>query len=95
MKLFFSYDPEKRERTLNERGLDFAHAGELFARHHFTAEDLRKNYGERRFISVGKLDQRMVIVVWTPIGDYERRIISMRKANEREKTRYSYYLDGS
>lgn len=92
MQLILSYDPEKLERTLVERGLDFARVGEI-AWHHFTAEDLRRDYPERRFISVGKLDQRMVVVVWTPRGGVGRRIISMRKANERE--RYSFYLDGS
>jgi uncharacterized DUF497 family protein len=95
MQLLLSYDPEKRERTLIERRLDFARVGELFAGHHFTAEDLRREYAERRFISVGKLDRRMVVVVWTPRSETERRIISMRKANEREQARYSYYLDGS
>jgi len=95
MQLIFSYDPEKRERTLVERGLDFARVGEIFARHHFTAEDLRRDYPERRFISVGKLDRRMVVVVWTPKGGVERRIIRGRKANEREQARYSFYLDGS
>ena len=95
MQIFLSYDLEKRERTLIERGLDFARVGELFAGHHFTLEDLRRDYPERRFISVGKLDRRMVIVVWTPRNETERRIISMRKANEREQARYGYYLDGS
>jgi uncharacterized DUF497 family protein len=93
MRFLISYDPEKRERTLIERGLDFRRVGELFRGQHFTAEDLRKDYEEPRFISVGKLDHRMVVVVWTPRGEVERRIISMRKANEREQARYSYYLD--
>jgi uncharacterized DUF497 family protein len=30
---------------------------------------------------------RMVVMVWTPRGE-ARRIISMRKANEREQTQY-------
>jgi uncharacterized DUF497 family protein len=57
-----------------------------------TAEDLRFAYGERRFITVGLLDERMVLVVWTPRGE-ARRIISMRNANEREQTRYAHALD--
>jgi uncharacterized DUF497 family protein len=95
MPIVLSYDSEKRERTLIERGLDFARVGELFATHHFTAEDLRRDYAERRFISIGRIDRRMVVVVWTPKSDVERRIISMRKANEREQARYGHYLDGS
>jgi hypothetical protein len=48
-------------------------------------------YPEERFITVGLLSGRMVIVVWTPTED-GRRIISMRKANAREETRYSHRL---
>jgi len=86
------FDPQKRNRTLAERGLDFARADEVFAGRHFTAEDIREDYSEPRHITVGKLDGRMVILVWTPRGEI-RRIISMRKANEREQARYANRLD--
>ena len=86
------FDTAKREKTLAERGLDFARAAEVFNGHQFTLQDVRKNYSEPRFITVGTLDGRMVIVVWTPRGEV-RRIISMRKANEREQTQYRYRLD--
>jgi uncharacterized DUF497 family protein len=71
---------------------DFARAAEVFAGRHFTAEDLRRNYDECRYITVGKLDSRIVVIVWTPRGE-ARRIISMRKANEREQARYAHRLD--
>ena len=86
------FDPQKRNRTLAERGLDFARADEMFAGRHFTAEDVREDYSEPRRITVGKLDGRMVVLVWTPRGEI-RRIISMRKANEREQARYANRLD--
>nr|VFK12379.1 MAG: hypothetical protein BECKLPF1236B_GA0070989_103413 [Candidatus Kentron sp. LPFa] len=85
------FDPAKRDRTWEERGLDFARCGEVFAGRHFTAEDTRRVYDEKRYITVGKLGERIVIVVWTP-RDSAHRIISMRKANEREQTRYIYRL---
>lgn len=93
MSFLISYDPAKRERTLQERGLDFKRAVELFAGHHHTAEDVRRDYAEQRWITVCKLDGRMIVIVWSPRGASERRIISMRKANEREKERYGYFLD--
>ena len=86
------FDPDKRNKTLIERGLDFAHANEVFAGRHLTAEDTRESYGELRYITVGKLNDRMVVMVWTPRGN-SRRIISMRKANERERKRYSDRMD--
>jgi uncharacterized DUF497 family protein len=81
------FDPEKRQQTLSGRGLDFCRAGEVFAGRHYTADDLRQDYGEPRKITAGLLDGRMVVMVWTPRGE-SRRIISMRKANEREIERY-------
>lgn len=85
------FDPDKRGQALTERGLDFARANEVFAGHHFTALDTRENYGEARYITVGALDARMVVMVWTPRGE-ARRIISMRKANEREQARYAHKI---
>lgn len=90
--MVIEFDPEKRDRALAERGLDFACAGEIFAGHHFTAPDLREAHGEARFITVGLLDGRMVVMVWTPRGE-ARRIISLRKANDREQARYGERLD--
>jgi uncharacterized DUF497 family protein len=71
-----TYDPVKRAKTLMERGLEFA----------------RQDYDEPRFITVGKLDGGMVVVVWTQRGD-ETRVISMRKANEREQAKYGHRVD--
>ena len=65
-----------------------ARAGEVFAGSTLTVEDDRQNYGEDRFITIGFLDGRMVILVWTPRSG-TRRIISMRKANEREQALYT------
>lgn len=64
-----------------------ARADEVFAGATLTVEDDRQDYGEARFITIGFLDSRMVILVWTPRDD-AYRIISMRKANEREQAIY-------
>ena len=86
------FDPGKRDKTLAERGLDFARADEVFAGRHFTAEDAREDYSEPRYITVGKLDDRMVVMVWTPRGE-ARRIISLRKTNDREQARQAHRVD--
>jgi uncharacterized DUF497 family protein len=87
-----SYDQSKRDKTLLERGLDFANIIKVFDGKHFTLEDERVDYGETRLITVGYLDSRMVVCVWTPRDD-GIRVISMRKANEREQAKYEQYLD--
>ena len=53
-----------------------------------TVVDDRKAYGEVRSIKIGFLDARIVVVVWTPRG-HARRVISLRKADEREFALYS------
>ena len=87
------YDPAKRQKTLEERGLDFEDAPMVFAGRHFTREDDRKDYGEERLITVGFLQDRMVVMVWTPRQGNTRHIIRMRKANEREQNYYAQHLD--
>ena len=86
------FDSAKRDKTLAERGLDFARAGEIFDGLHLTGQDTRQEYTEDRFITVGHLEGRLVVLVWTPRGD-QRRIISMRKANDREKALYDRYVE--
>jgi len=90
--MLIEFDSAKREQTLNDRGLDFADAPKIFSGKHFSLVDDRADYGEQRFISVGKLADRIVVLIWTPRGEV-RRIISMRYANEREKIRYAQHLD--
>lgn len=86
-----SYDPAKRDATLLERGLDFANAGALFEGRYFTRRDDRFDYGEERFISIGRLAGEIVVVVWT-WRDKARHIISMRKTHAREQKRYIQHL---
>ena len=64
-----------------------ARADEVFAGATLTVEDDRQDYGEDRFITIGFLDATMVVLVWTPRNG-AHRIISMGKANERERTLY-------
>jgi len=85
------FDQEKRDKTWQERGLEFARAAEIFAGPMLTDQDRRYDYGESRFITLGLLDTRFVVLVWTPRGN-ARRIISMRYANDREKSKYAKFL---
>jgi len=84
-------DPAKRQRTLQERGLDMRRAKEIFAGYHFTRVDDRFDYGEPRFTTVGWLDSRLVVFVWTPRGA-ARRIVSMRHCHEREAKTLRQFL---
>ena len=82
------FDPAKRASTLSARGLDMLRANEVLTGSTLTVRDERRNYGEDRFITIGFLDGEMVVVVWTR-RRRAYRIISMRKANERERKIYA------
>lgn len=85
------FDPAKRERTLAERGLDFADADIVFDGVTLEVEDTRRDYGEERIICYGLLAGRMVVIGYTPRGA-DRHIFSMRKANDREQNRIAPFL---
>ncbi|KLU21076.1 hypothetical protein EOS_38070 [Caballeronia mineralivorans PML1(12)] len=87
-----TFDPAKRSRTFDERGLAFEDAALVFEGRTLDMVDDRFDYPEERIITVGHLADRMVIVVWTQRGE-ARHVISMRKANEREKKRFAQRLD--
>ena len=86
-----TFDPAKRVRTLDERGLDFEDAELVFAGTTIEIEDTRRNYGERRIICYGLLAGR-IVVGYTPRGS-ARHVFSMRKANDREKARLAPHLE--
>lgn len=90
--MIITFDAAKRDATLKERGLDFADAATVFAGRTFSAEDTRHDYGEVRINTVGELAGRLVIVCWTPRGD-SRRVILMRKCNDRETALYRQRLE--
>ncbi len=90
--MHITFDPPKRVATLADRGLDFKDAAEVFLGDTLDFPDDRRDYGELRMITVGHLRGRMVVIVWTPRGN-ARHVISMRKANAREKARFGKRLE--
>ncbi len=54
--------------------------------------DDRIDYGEDRWIGIGMLDERIVVVVFTEPDLETTRIISLRKALSQERKRYEQYL---
>ena len=64
-----------------------ADAGELFEDFHLTRRDDKHSDEEERWISVGQLNDDVVILVWTPRGE-DRRIVTMWKVNDRERNAY-------
>ena len=93
----FSWDPEKSQANLRERGFDFAFATLIFDGPTLEWEDSRKDYGERRLVAIGLAQGLELTVCYTdrpqPGQDLERRIISARRSNHRERKAYKKALD--
>jgi uncharacterized DUF497 family protein len=84
----FEWDDEKSERCFVQRGFDFAYAARaFFDPNRVLSADTRNSYGEDRYQIMGKIDQRLFVVVYTPRPS-ATRIISARKANQREVKHY-------
>ena len=80
----FTWHEPKRLMSLEKRGLDFADAEFVFDGPTFTFEDDRQDYGERRWVSMGLLRDKVVVIVHTETED-EIRIISLREAEKDEQ----------
>jgi uncharacterized DUF497 family protein len=88
----FTWDSEKSEHNLTERGFDFVFASSIFSGPTLERIDTRQDYGEVRRIATGIAEGIQITVVYTDraeAGDVVRRIISARLSNRRERQAYS------
>lgn len=83
----FQWDDRKRISNLHKHGIDFRDAATMFVDDTVLMEDDRFEYGETRFVSLGLLRGRVIVVVYTEHGDVTR-IISARKATKYEQDIY-------
>ena len=85
----FNWDARKSSRNLRERGFDFEFATQIFDGSTLEQVDSRRDYGERRVIALGKPQDIALTVVYTDRaeagGGIDRRIISARKSDRRER----------
>ncbi len=92
----FGWDPAKSEANLRERGFDFLFATLIFDGPTLEVEDTRRDYGERRVVAIGLADGLHLTVVYTDRrrskGRVERRIISARRSNRRERRAFDAAL---
>ena len=78
---------KKETENIHKHGIDFATASRLWDEPVLEREDERRDYGETRILAFGKVDGRLIAVLYTRRGA-NRRIISARKANRREQRRF-------
>ena len=82
------FDPVKDSGNIQKHGVSLADATLIEWDTAVTWPDVRHDYQEPRMIGLGYIKDRLFCVVFVDHAD-ERRIISLRKANQREVKRYA------
>lgn len=88
-----TFDPEKNARNIAERGLSFEMVEHLEWHTAVVKQDTRNDYGEVRLQIAALMDSRLYVAVVTPRGE-DLRVISLRKANQREVAAYERQKEG-
>lgn len=83
----YVWDAPKRAANLAVHKIDFTAAYRFDWNTARVDPDTRRDYGEPRFVALGRIGPRLHVLVFTPRGGFVR-IISLRKANAREVRRY-------
>ena len=89
----FEWDETKRRSVLVERGVDICEAALIFEGPVLIKADLRRDYGEPRFLALGMVDDDCYVVVYTPRGPVMRLITAWR-GGEDERIQYQKGLAG-
>ena len=85
--MVFEWDETRREANLVKHGVDFRRMAQLFDGPTVKVGDDRQDYGETRIHCLGEIEGRVFAVAYAWRGA-NRRIISARKANARERKTY-------
>jgi uncharacterized DUF497 family protein len=89
----YEWDEAKRQDNLRKHVLDFVDSPEVFQGPRLISLDARKDYEEDRWVAIGFLKNRVVVLVYTQDDANEViRIISLRKALGYEKKWFEEYL---
>lgn len=83
----YEWDEAKRQSNIQKHGIDFIGIQEVFEGNTVTIRDDRFEYGETRFVTLGLLDGRVVVIAHTET-DEVIRVISVRKAAKNEEIIY-------
>ena len=83
-----TFDPEKNDHNIRRRRLSFEQAAAFDFETALIRTDERRDYGETRYVALGKLGDRLHVLCFTEVSD-GIRVISFRKANDREIRRYA------
>ena len=84
----FEWDEDKNQQNIAKHGISFEQASGIFDGFTFHRIDDRHDYGEVREISIGMVGSATIIVVVHTDRAGVCRIISARRAKEKERKYY-------
>jgi len=84
----FIWDRRKNEANIKKHELDFTDAYKVFESPMLENLDNREEYGEDRWIGIGLMENRVVVIVFTEPEEDTIRVISFRKATTDESKKY-------
>jgi hypothetical protein len=87
-ELEFEWDEAKARINLEKHGVSFLTASAIFLHERLERIDDRKEYGELRWIALGRVDGAVYRVVFTWRGENLVRLISAQKASKDEREIY-------
>jgi len=85
--MLFEWEEAKRRSNIQKHGIDFIGIEKVFAGTTVTILDDRYDYGESRFVTLGLLNGRVVVIAHAESHEFIR-IISVRKATKNEEANY-------
>jgi uncharacterized DUF497 family protein len=88
IELEFEWDEAKAKRNLEKHGVSFLTAAAIFSNERLERIDDREDYGELRWIALGRVGIEVYRVVFTRRGENVIRIVSARKAGKDEQEIY-------
>lgn len=93
--MLFEWDSRKNAANIRKHGFSFERAKAIFNGEQLTFRDKRKAYDEDRFISIGIMENVIVISVVHTDRNGNTRIISARPASRKERKHYEAYKKAS
>ena len=83
LRVRITFDPEKNARNIRERGLSFERASEFEFESAVVREDERREYGEVRYVALGRLGDRLHVLCFRETEEGIPVLTFVRQTSER------------
>jgi uncharacterized DUF497 family protein len=82
------WDDHKRAQNIRRHGVDLAEARLFKWETALVVESYRGAHGEQRYKGIGRIDERLMTVIFSVLGSEAISVISVRPASRRERRQH-------